>query len=217
MKWPLVNQYHTASTATVCLDSFHRKHKVSGKTASMIDWVAPCSLPCSSVTKRQDIITLYSSKLTQWPLCGLNPCLYASLLPSPQVVGRGTYSARLIFYYNCVSPKCAWGCFSNTSKCPVMSFVCGTNNTTMNDVEPIAYPLSLWLLLGPWFLCRYFPRCWISKMTVLIFGKESLSWHHWLTNQWHTVCWHYIFRSTQLTWNPSQASTKRVHGTRCYH
>lgn len=183
----------------------------------MIGWVAPCSLPCSSVTKRQDIITLYSSKLTQWPLCGLNPCLYASLLPSPQVVGRGTYSARLIFYYNCVSPKCAWGCFSNTSKCPVMSFVCGTNNTTMNDVEPIAYPLSLGLLLGPWFLCRYFPRCWISKMTVLIFGKESLSWHHWLTNRWHTVCWHYIFRSTQLTWNPSQASTKRVHGTRCYH
>lgn len=99
----------------------------------MIDWVAPCSLPCSSVMKRQDFITLYSSKLTVTIVWSepLFICITVTLTPS----GGTRYLLSS-------------GCFSSTAECPVMSFVCDTNNTTMKDVEPIAYPLSLWLLLG---------------------------------------------------------------------
>lgn len=61
-----------------------------------------------------------------------------------------------------------------------MSFICDTNATTKEHVQAMVY-----LLLSLWFfvtlcdhsvlLCNHFTCCQVSKMTVLIFIKETLS------------------------------------------
>lgn len=119
--------------------------------------------------------------------------------------------------------ECARGCrHRNVSKRPTMLLIWHTNSTKKVDVKvkPAARSVTFRLTRGRWRCFNHFLSCWVSKMSVLIFVNERLSWLigwcYWPASQWHAVWWCHTLVPAGIVWNPGRAGTKKVSGTSYY-
>lgn len=128
----------------------------------------------------------------------------------------GTYSDRLAFITVQLHLMCV---FVIIPTCPSVPWlICddynkgGRGASSIAAAGSVAFRQTRAPCVG---FCSLFPRCRVSKMSVLIFVNELLSWlfewRHWPANRCHAN-WHHILVPARVPWNLGRAGTIAVCG-----
>lgn len=152
------------------------------------------------------IIKVKMANQTHLVLCGKVPRRKSLLTKPPRCV----FFFVFVFFPPTPSSHQTTNIISSVASSPSSSTSCSIYDfpTVSSHVDENPQKTMLWVFWGFFSCCCfkkiYFPHWHVSKMLLVIFVNDAVSWiakwQHWPAIQWHADFWHHIFG---LSWiNP---------------